>query len=97
MKDFFDEYDAHFSCNFIVFIKPLSLKGIYCIKINKKSDFKMKNSNAFKILTQIDQDFNKIFNVNIILDTNDKKQIDYFYNIIEMIFNYSFLEDQVNS
>ena len=57
----------------------------------------MKNSVPFKLLTQIDQDFNKIFNNNIILDTNDKKQIDYFYNIIEMIFNYSFLEEQINS
>ena len=97
MKDYFEELDAHLSSNFIVYIKPLSLNGIYLIKIHKNSDFKMKNSVPFKLLTQIDQDFNKIFNNNIILDTNDKKQIDYFYNIIEMIFNYSFLEEQINS
>ena len=57
----------------------------------------MKNNNAFKLLTQIDQDVNKIFSDFIILDTNDEKQINYFYNIIEIIFNYSFLEEQINA
>ena len=97
IKKYFEEFDAHFSCNFIVFIKPLRLKGIYMIKIQKNSDFKMKNNNAFKLLTQIDQDFNKIFSDFIILDTKNQKQISYFNNLIEMIFNYSFLEEQINN
>ena len=97
IKQYFEELDAHFSCNFIFYIKPLSLEGIYFIKIQKNSDFKMKNNNAFKLLTQIDQDVNKIFSDFIILDTNDEKQINYFYNIIEIIFNYSFLEEQINA
>ena len=89
-----DKY-INFNGNFIVYIKPLSLKGIYLIKIIKNSDFKMKNNNAFKLLTQIDQDFNKIFSDFIILDTNNEKQINYFFKIIEMIFDYKFLEDQI--
>ena len=97
MKDYYEEFDAHFSCNFIVYIKPLNFKGIYLIKFEKKSDFKMKNNSAFKLLTQIDQDFNKMFSDLIIIDTNDQKQISYFYNLIEMIFNYSFLEEQINT
>ena len=97
IKQYFEELDAHFSCNFIFYIKPLSLEGVYFIKIQKNSDFKMKNNNAFKLLTQIDQDVNKIFSDFIILDTNDEKQINYFYNIIEIIFNYSFLEEQINA
>ena len=90
-----DKY-INFNGNFIVYIKPLSLKGIYLIKIIKNSDFKMKNNNAFKLLTQIDQDFNKVFSDFIILDTNNEKQINYFFNLIEMVFNYGFLEEQIN-
>ena len=97
IKKYFEELDAHFSGNFVIYIKPLSLKGIYLIKIQKNSDFKMKNNNAFKLLTQIDQDFNKIFSDFFIFDTSDKKQIEYFYTLIEMIFNYYFLEEQINT
>ena len=97
IKQYFEEFDVHFSCNFIVYIKPLSVEGIYFIKIQKNSDFKMKNNNPFKLLIQIDQDVNKIFSDFIILDTNDEKQINYFYNIIEILFNYSFLEEQINT
>ena len=97
INQYFEEFDAHFSCNFIVYIKPLNVKGLYMIKIQKNSDFKMKNNTAFKLLTQIDQDFNKMFSDFIILDTNEQKQISYFYNLIEMIFNYSFLEEQINT
>ena len=97
IKKYFEELDAHFSGNFVIYIKPLSLKGIYLIKIQKNSDFKMKNNNAFKLLTQIDQDFNKIFSDFLIFDTSDKKQIEYFYTLIEMIFNYYFLEEQINT
>ena len=97
IKKLFLEEDAHFSGNFIVYIKPLSLTGVYLIKIQKNSDFKLKNNTAFKVLTQIDQDFNKIFSDFIILDTNNEKQNYYFFNLIEMIFNYGFLEEQINS
>ena len=96
-KQYFEQLDAHFSCNFIVFIKPLNFKGLYLIKIEKKSDFKMKNNSAFKLLTQIDNDFNKMFSDFIMLDTSNQQQIYYFYNLIEMIFNYSFLEEQINT
>lgn len=96
IKHLFEESDAHFSSNFIVYVKPLCLKGLYFIKIQKNSDFKMKNNNAFKLMMQIDQDFNKIFSDFIILDTNDKRQISYFYMIIEILFNYLFLEEQIN-
>ena len=97
IKKYFEEFDAHFSGNFVIYIKPLSIKGIYLIKIQKNSDFKMKNNTAFKLLTQIDQDYNKIFEDFIIFDTSDTKQINYFYNLIEMIFNYTFLEEQINT
>ena len=97
IKKYFEEFDSHFGCNFIVYIKPLSIKGIYLIKIQKNSDFKMKNNSAFKLLTQIDQDFNKIFSDFIMLDTKNQKQIDYFYNLIGMVFNYAFLEEQINN
>jgi hypothetical protein len=96
IKKYFEEFDAHFSANFVIYIKPANLEGIYFVKIHKTSDFKMKNNTCFKLLTQIDQDFNRIFSDFIILDTNDKNQINYFYNLIEMMFNYSFLEEQIN-
>ena len=97
IKKLFMEDDAHFSGNFIVYVKPLNVNGLYFIKIQKNSDFKMKNNNAFKLLTQIDQDFNKIFSDFIILDTTNEKQNEYFFNLIEMIFNYAFLEEQINA
>lgn len=96
IKKYFEEFDAHFSANFVIYIKPANLQGIYFVKIHKSSDFKMKNNTCFKLLTQIDQDFNKIFSDFIILDTNDKFQIKYFYNLIEMMLNYSFLEEQIS-
>ena len=96
IKKYFEEFDAHFSANFVIYIKPANLQGIYFVKIHKTSDFKMKNNTCFKLLTQIDQDFNRIFSDFIILDTNDKNQISYFYNLIEMMFNYSFLEEQIS-
>ena len=96
IKKYFEEFDAHFSANFVIYIKPANLQGIYFVKIRKTSDFKMKNNTCFKLLTQIDQDFNRIFSDFIILDTNDKNQIKYFYNLIEMMFNYSFLEEQIS-
>ena len=96
LRPYFEEFDAHFSANFVIYIKPANLQGIYFVKIRKTSDFKMKNNTCFKLLTQIDQDFNRIFSDFIILDTNDKNQIKYFYNLIEMMFNYSFLEEQIS-
>ena len=96
IKKYFEEFDAHFSANFVLYIKPANLQGIYFVKIRKMSDFKMKNNTCFKLLTQIDQDFNRIFSDFIILDTNDKNQIKYFYDLIEMMFNYSFLEEQIS-
>ena len=96
IKKLYEENDIHFNGNFIIFIKPLNLNGIYFVKIQKNSDFKIKNNTAFKLLTQIDQDFNKIFSDTIIFDTNDKRQINYFNNLIEIIFNYSFLEEQIS-
>ena len=96
IKKYFEEFDAHFSANFVLYIKPANSQGIYFVKIRKMSDFKMKNNTCFKLLTQIDQDFNRIFSDFIILDTNDKNQIKYFYDLIEMMFNYSFLEEQIS-
>lgn len=60
-------------------------------EIQKNSDFKLKINTAFKLLTQIDQGYNKIFEDFIIFDTTDTKQINSFYNLSEMIFSYTLI------
>ena len=95
IKNKYEKPNSYFSGNFIFYIKPSSRKGVYLIKIEKNSELKIKKNNAFKLLTQIKQDFNNIFSDFIMLDTNNEKQILYFFNLIEMIFNYKFLEDQI--
>ena len=95
IKNKYEKPKSYFNGNFIFCIKPLNIKGVYLIKIEKNSEFKIKKNNIVKLLTQVDQDFNNIFSDFIILDTNNEKQINYFFKIIEMIFDYKFLEDQI--
>ena len=70
-------------------MKKIPDNNINNIKNNNKN-------NKIKILTQIDNDINKMFSDYIIIDFNDDKQIDYFFGIMDFLFNYSLLEQFIN-
>ena len=94
IKDDFEQYeDSILNEKFIIYVKPLILQSVYSIKITKNSNYKNKyNINKLKIFTQIDSDINKMFSDFIIIDFNNKVQVDYLYKIIDVLVNYSLLE-----
>ena len=103
IKENFQQYEnLVFNNKLIIYIKPLNSKGVYSIKIQKIPDNNINNiknnnkNNKIKILTQIDNDINKMFSDYIIIDFNDDKQIDYFFGIMDFLFNYSLLEQFIN-
>ena len=97
IKDNFEQYeDSILNEKFIIYVKPLILKSVYSIKIKKNSNYKIKINNN-KINNQIDIDINKMFSDFLIIDFNNKTQIDFFYKIIDILFNYSLLEHFIDT
>ena len=94
IKDNFQQIeDSILNEKFIIYVKPLILKSVFSLKITKNSNNKNKyNINKIRINTQLDNDINKMFSDFIILDFNNKVHVDYFYKIIDVLFNYSLLE-----
>ena len=97
IKDYFEQYeDSILNEKFIIYVKPLILESVYSIKIKKNSNTKIKNNNN-KMNIQIDNEINKMFSDFIIIDFNNKTQVDFFYKVIDVLFNYSLLEHFINS
>ena len=86
--------DVELKNKFLIMVKPLRLKSIYYIQI-KKNTFYENNDDLFKNIKKIDENFNIIYSDYIILDINDKNQVNNFIYLIEIIFNYSFVEEQL--
>ena len=97
IKDNFEQYeDSILNEKFIIYVKPLISESVYSIKIKKNSNTKTKNNNS-KMNIQIDNEINKMFSDFIIIDFNNKTQVDFFYKVIDVLFNYSLLEHFINS
>ena len=98
IKDNFLQYeDSILNQKFVIYIKPSFLKSVYSIKITKNSEYKFKTNNVSRICNQIDNDINKIFSDFMIIDFNNKIQVDYFYQILNILFGYSLLENIINN
>ena len=98
IKDNFHQYeDSILNEKFIIYIKPMNLKSVYSIKIWKNSDIKNKNNDKIKICKQIDNDLNQMFSDFIIIDFNNKAQVDFFYKIVDLLFEYSQLENLIKN
>ena len=95
-KNYFEEYDVNFCGNFIMYVKPLRIIGIYAIKIVKNSNFNLKNNVSFRSLIQIDKEFNLIYPDLIIINTKNESEILNFLYIIEIIYRFSFIEMELN-
>ena len=75
-------------------------ESVYSMKIKKNSKNKSKNNNNNnnnKTNIQIDNEINKMFSDFIIIDFNNKTQVDFFYKVIDVLFNYSLLDQFINS
>ena len=73
------------------------MKSVYSIKITKNSEYKYKTNNVSRICNQIDNDINKIFSDFMIIDFNNKIQVDYFYQILNILFEYSLFQNIINN
>ena len=80
----------------IIYIKPLPTKSVYSIKIDKISNDDISSDIKPKLLQLLEDDINLIFSDYMIIDFNNKNQVDYFFSIIHILFYYSLLEQFIN-
>ena len=97
IKDNFHEFeDSILNGKSIIYIKPLPIKSVYSIKINKITNNNISSNIKLKLFEQLDNDINSIFSDYMIIDFNNEKQVNYFYSIINILFYYSLLEQFIN-
>ena len=97
IKDRFHDFeDSILNGKYIIYIKPLSTKSVYSIEINKIPNDEISSATKPKLLQQLEDDINLIFSDYMIIDFNNKNQVDYFFSITHILFYYSILEQFIN-